>query len=200
MRLNLGSGGRTDDGWVHLDREFSPETLERAEAQLRARPSLPPRCDSAFVQHDLREPLPFKDGEVTMAAAHHVLDLLDHDALALLVGEVFRVLEPGGVLRVSSVDYRHAIGALARGDFAWFTDLGVPECETIERTFAWYLDWGGARKTIFYAPEHLAVEYLHPAGFGVDLLSFHETLAQASICDLDSREGESWFLEARKPA
>lgn len=205
MKLNLGSGGRTDVGWIHVDREFAPETVARFAANFDT--------NTACVQHDLTDlPLPFADGVASMAVAHHVLDAFAEDDLAKLLGEVYRVLEPGGVLRVSSPNYEHAVRALVRADSSWFHNLGVPmqavdgivrpgdAVRAAQHAFYWYLFWGGARKTPLLSPQHLAFDFLEPAGFSWVVVAHDETTTRnGSICELDSRADESWFVEAIRP-
>lgn len=188
-KLNLGAGGQVVEGWTNIDKG----------------------CGPGIFCADLTDPLPFPDGSARVAVAHHVLDMLDEPDLHALLGEVTRVLEPGGVLRISSPDFTHAMRALAEGDDNWFYRLGVPlrgslgiskpaaREDAVRSAFAWYLDWGGARRTILYSPEHLGVEYLEPAGLKWERVGFHETVASMpSICDLDTREGESFFVDAVK--
>lgn len=52
------------------------------------------------VAHDLREPLPFPDGAFAVVYHSHVLEHLDPEQGARLLGECGRVLEPGGLVRV----------------------------------------------------------------------------------------------------
>lgn len=197
MKLNLGAGGQIREGWVNIDRAWPGDLAVRVDGHgyVTAFDSGAP-----IETLDLAEPLPYPDSTASAAVAHHVLDLLETLDLAALCHEVARVLEPGGVWRISSVDYRNAIAALVRRDLDWFARLGVPDQADPAATFMWYLEWGGARKTVLYAPAQLGVEYLEPAGFTWELVAFHETTSRSgSICELDSREDESWFLEAVKP-
>jgi SAM-dependent methyltransferase len=182
-RLNLGSGGQIAVGWVNIDREFSSDQMGRAR--------------EAFLQHDLRDPLRFEDGTAEMAVAHHVLDLLEEHDLSALLAEIHRVLVPGGVLRISLIDLVKGLDAVRRDDFEWFASKGAPG-DDIPSAYMWWLTCGGARKTLMVSPGMLG-RFLDEAGFKRETVAFQETTAVASICDLDSREGESFFVEARKP-
>lgn len=174
MRLNLGCGGQVVDSWENLDRAGDPP----------------------IIIHDLRDPLPYPDNSVEMAVAHHVLDLLEERDLKALLVDVERVLFPGGVLRISSIDIAKARKAVQRGDLDWFTSRGIPG-NTIQEVSRWWLDCGGARKTILFSIDTLAA-FLYDAGFKWTEVDYHETATVASICDLDSRREESWFVEATK--
>lgn len=175
MRLNLGCGGQVADGWVNIDRAGDPPV----------------------VVHDLRDPLPFPDGSVAMAVAHHVLDLLEERDLRAVLAEVHRVLEPAGVLRVSTIDITKSLRAVRDDDIDWFTAKGIPG-DTVNDAAAWWLDCGGARKTILTTRGKLA-GLLADAGFACTYVGFEETTTKPRICELDSREDESFFVEATKP-
>lgn len=204
-KLNLGAGGQIVQGWTNLDRAW-PDDLVTYTDPVRNQVAFD--TDAVLVTHDLADlPLPFPDAAFRAVAAHHVLDMFPLDQLTKLCAELARVLEPGGVLRVSSPDFDHAIQALVRGDLEWFLDLGVPHpansavphAEVVQRAFMWYLDWGGARKAPLVNAAYLAVHCLEPAGFGWEMVDYHETIAaMPTITQLDSREDESWFLEAVK--
>lgn len=190
MKLNIGSGGQVAAGWTCLDRAFTPETIEQAAQLPTAR----------LMEIELTAgPLPFPDESVRVAVAHHSLCMFAPDDLRALLAELVRVMEPAGMLRVSSVDFQYATRALAKRNLEWFRSLGVPAGMSAEEMFCWYFDWGGARRTVLVSPEHLGVEYLEPAGFKWEQVAFNETTAMPSICEFDAREGESWFAEARKP-
>lgn len=185
LKLNLGCGGQLAEGWVNIDRAFPPLTEGMRENTL---------------EHDFRFPLPQGDGTVEMAVAHHVLDLLPPRELKHLLGEVARVLQEGGVLRVSSVNYRSGVVAAVARDLEWFRRHGVPAAHLEDplEAFSWWFDCGGARQSIL-ATEMIAAAWLEEAGLEVRHVGFHETCFRlASICDLDSREEESFYLEGRK--
>lgn len=175
VRLNLGCGGQVADGWVNIDRAGDPP----------------------IIVHDLRDALPFPDHSVERAVAHHVLDLLEADDLRALLVDVERVLVPAGVLRISNPSLTKGLGAIVRKDLAWFTSRGAPTTDLVE-AYMWWLTCGGARKTILATPGIMG-EYLDTAGFKWTEVAFHETTTVASICDLDSREDESFYVEATKP-
>jgi SAM-dependent methyltransferase len=84
-RLNLGCGNHILPGFVNLD--ISPG----------------PGVD---VAHDLSKfPYPFKDGEFGFILASHVLEHLD-DTIGVM-GELHRILRPGGVLVLRFPYYLH---------------------------------------------------------------------------------------------
>lgn len=74
-----------------------------------------------FVQHDLSEPLPSLgrfDAVISSFAIHH----LEHDRKRSLYGEVFDLLEPGGVF----ANFEHVASATQRLHLAFFEAIGEP--------------------------------------------------------------------------
>ena len=74
-----------------------------------------------LVQHDLAEPLPALghfDAVVSSMAIHH----LEHDRKRSLYGEVFDLLEPGGVF----ANFEHVASPTHRLHLAFFAAIGEP--------------------------------------------------------------------------
>jgi SAM-dependent methyltransferase len=74
-----------------------------------------------LVRHDLSEPLPALgrfDAVVSSFAIHH----LEHERKRTLYGEVFDILEPGGVF----ANFEHVASATARLHLAFFEAIGEP--------------------------------------------------------------------------
>lgn len=74
-----------------------------------------------LVEHDLSEPLPAIggfDAVVSSFAIHH----LEHERKRSLYGEVFDLLEPGGVF----ANFEHVASANQRLHLAFFTAIGEP--------------------------------------------------------------------------
>lgn len=81
-KLHLGCGSVLIDGWVNID-------LDSPVADLH---------------HDLTEPLPFADASISHIFAEHLIEHVDHSEAHSLVNECWRVLKPGGVLRLTTPD------------------------------------------------------------------------------------------------
>ncbi len=69
--------------------DLTPEMLERARLKLAGRPA-------HFVRHRLPQPLPFRAETFDLVVLGLVAEHLESRALALALGEVARVLKPGG--------------------------------------------------------------------------------------------------------
>lgn len=116
MNINLGCGGDTPDGWINVD--FGPGAkLSKIPVlrQLSRRFFSHDWNDSIFI-HDLRKPLPWKDNSVGYIYSAHTFEHLTKDAGERLTTETFRVLQPGGVLRVVVPDLGHTVGLYANGE------------------------------------------------------------------------------------
>lgn len=93
--LNLGCGGCFHRDWINLD--LNPQ-------------------DPAVLRHDLAEPLPFDDASCDAVYHSHVLEHIPRSDAPAFIAECFRVLRPGGLIRVVVpdlerivLDYRQAL-------------------------------------------------------------------------------------------
>jgi predicted SAM-dependent methyltransferase len=111
--VNVGCGSRLHPAWINLD-------------VYRSAPGV--------TVHDIRKGLPFADGSVDVCYHSHVLEHLTPAAGRDLIGECYRVLRPGGVLRVVVPDLeRIARSYLAALDEA---SSGSKDAET---RYDWFL-------------------------------------------------------------
>jgi predicted SAM-dependent methyltransferase len=88
--LNLGCGGRFDTNWTNID--FRP-------------------AGPGVLRHDLTEGIPFPDRTFSAVYHSHVLEHLTPEHGQRLLQECFRVLRPGGVLRIVVPDLEDAARA-----------------------------------------------------------------------------------------
>jgi SAM-dependent methyltransferase len=120
--LELGAGyGR--DTLVFAQQGLQVTALDYAEEGLeilRARAHAAHLADRVQVQrHDVREPLPFPDQRFDACYSHMLLYMaLTTDELVRLVGEVRRVLRPGGlhIYTVRTTDDPHYEKGISHGD------------------------------------------------------------------------------------
>jgi SAM-dependent methyltransferase len=61
------------------------------------------------IQHNLADPLPFADGSIAKIQAQDVLEHIAFEKAPLVLDEVYRVLKPGGIFRLSVPDYRSPV-------------------------------------------------------------------------------------------
>ncbi len=175
-RLNWGCGDDPRPGWVNSD--------------VKDHPGVDFVCD-------IREGLPLADDSIDYAVSIHALPEVPYDELVPVLLELRRVIKPGGILRLGLPNLERAFAAYQRGDRDFFL---VPDDEwrDVGSKFVVQLVWYGYSRSVFVPG--FVQELLERAGF-VDVrhLSFRETASPfAEIVDLDNREPESLFVEARK--
>jgi len=61
------------------------------------------------MRHNLTDPLPFGDASIAKVQAQDVLEHVPFDKAAFVLDEIYRVLRPGGVFRLSVPDYRSPV-------------------------------------------------------------------------------------------
>ena len=148
LRLHLGSGKFPRSGWVNVDLLGVPVNLP----------------------YDLRRRLPFRDGSVDAVFHEHLLEHLPLDAGLRLTEETWRVLKPGGVLRI-----------------------GVPDAGAYLQSYA----WGGGfittnrpdRPTQLLALQELFYEHGHETMFDLETLAL--VCRAAGFEEVERRESGS---------
>ena len=115
-KVNVGCGPNLFlDGWINLDREDMASYIAflRTAKDLSAMPAWQARLakrlqageDLAFRVHDLRNGLPFATSSVDRIYLGQIIEHLNpvYEAPQLLA-ECYRVLRPGGILRIATPD------------------------------------------------------------------------------------------------
>jgi predicted SAM-dependent methyltransferase len=107
LRLNLGCGLQTPEGWINVDgswnarlakRPFLRRLLTSMHFIAKDKSDIP--WSSKIFIHDIRKPLPFPDGSASTIYASHVLEHLYFEEAQRLIREAYRVLGSSGILRV----------------------------------------------------------------------------------------------------
>jgi SAM-dependent methyltransferase len=106
-RINFGAGPWFRPGWECAD-WYAPDVY------------IDYRIDFRTSQR-----LPLPDGCCELIFTSHTLEHVDDDVAAAMLGEAYRLLRPGGTLRVSVPDGSLALSAYRRGDDAFFDSGGV---------------------------------------------------------------------------
>ncbi len=88
IKLNLGSGvtHRLGPDWIHID-----------------------LLHGADVRRDVRKGLPYFDNSCSFIYSEHFIEHLSADATKALFKECYRVLKPGGVIRVATPDLEYIL-------------------------------------------------------------------------------------------
>ncbi len=175
-RLNWGCGEDPPAGWINSD--------------LNDRPGVDIVCD-------IRDGLPVEDDWFDYVVSMHALPMIPYPELVPVLGELRRALRPGGVLRLGLPDVERGIQAFLRGDRDYFL---VPDDEvrSLGGKFVVHMLWYGWSVTMF--TRDFIEELLVKAGFRqIAHCRYQESsFGLPGIVDLDNREAESLFVEAKK--
>jgi predicted SAM-dependent methyltransferase len=176
QRLNWGCGDHTLAGWINCDRK---------------------RVGGIDLSCDILEGLPLAAASIDYAASIHALGELSYEQVVPALSELWRVLKPGGVLRLCLPDLLKCIRAYDRGE-AGFFPVPDEDARTLGGKLVTHLVWYGHNRTLFTAD--FVEELLLRAGFQrVDHCRYRQTRSSfPDITALDNREGESLYVEATK--
>jgi predicted SAM-dependent methyltransferase len=174
LKLHLGCGSVHLAGWVNIDREVA--------ADLRL---------------DVRAGLPFADGSARLVYHEHLMEHLTVDEGVRCLRDWFRVLAPGGVLRIATPDLEYLV-ARYQGpwrDQAW---LVLPEyafiqtrAEMMNVAFRW---WG---HQYLYDGEELE-RRMRDAGFQTLRRCALRQSAVPDLAGLETRDDSRLILEGVK--
>lgn len=116
QKINLGCGLNVHENWVNLDASWNARLARHKFLRrlLKFSGLLPKNLFEAnwpqnMVFHDVKKNLPFKSGHFYAAYASHLLEHLYFKEAKKLLSECFRILKPGGVIRIVVPDIRGII-------------------------------------------------------------------------------------------
>jgi predicted SAM-dependent methyltransferase len=183
LKLSLGSGGVRLPGWTHVDYD--------------------PGC-RPDIRADLSKPLPFADACADFLQSEDFIGQLTFVQARQFLGDCFRVLKPGGVLRLLTPDLdqlvRMYLGRDPRLKALWEQGVGIPlQTGTLGELVHKALTF--ADQQSFYDEETLRA-LLEPAGFEVERVAYNDSRFPA-LRGLDLRSPEtaiSLYLDCVRPA
>jgi SAM-dependent methyltransferase len=117
MKLHLGCGAQTPEGWVNVDYFIGARLARIPVVRWIVRRSHAFQLDwppDVFL-HDLRRPFPWRDASAGAIYASHLLEHLGREDGARFLRECHRVLAPGGILRVVVPDLRAIVDGYREG-------------------------------------------------------------------------------------
>jgi len=117
LKLNLGCGQQVLEGWINVDYALGARVAATPVlgATVRALGLFKMRWDPRIQIHNLTKPLPWADGTIDVCYTSHTVEHMSRDEGRHLVSEAYRVLRPGGVLRVVVPDLHDVVDRYAGG-------------------------------------------------------------------------------------
>lgn len=213
MRINVGCGLTPTPGWKNFDNSLSIRISGYpliADMLLRLPILAVPQKDfirfaktHAIEYGDIVHGLHVQDGCAEVLYASHVFEHLDREDAGRFLEEAWRILSPGGILRLAIPDIRKQVERyLASGDADQFvsnTHMCVPRPKTVMHRLR-YLLTGPRHHQWMYDGRSLA-SFVARYGFvRIEVLGPGETrIADSAPLDVCEREDESVYLEAEKP-
>ena len=201
VKVNLGCGLAVATGWVNIDGSLNalvstlPHFLHRLAYRLTGANRYYGEVeycrllrDHFFIHHDLAYGIPLADGVADFVYSSHFLEhLFRRDGEKLLI-ECFRVLKPGGTVRVVVPDLAYAISLYDAGD----KEKMLSDNFFVEDDDSYY-----ARHKYMYDFQMLS-DSLTRAGFHDVRRCCFRTGNTPDLDRLDNRPDESLFVEATR--
>ena len=198
MKISLGCGFWTEPGWTGLDND--PAAVKHALA-----------AGHQVVRGDVRLLLPWADGSAEYVHHEHLIEHLSRNEAVRLMAECFRVLRPGGVLRVATPSLEEHCRLYLAGQWQldgidrYNADLADPQpddgppgtfkitggCEVLNSLFYW---WG---HRWIYDAQYLSRRF-RQAGFESILQCARGAARHLALCGMERRPG-SVIVEGTKP-
>jgi hypothetical protein len=175
-RLNWGCGGHPVPGWINSDKADYP---------------------GVDIVADVRDGLPLENDSIDYAVSVHALPEIPYPDLVPTLEELRRVLKKGAFLRLVLPDLDRAIQAYRDGNAAYFL-IPDEDARTLAGKLITQMLWYGWSRSMFTFQS--TEELLLRAGYSrVVQCSYRETSSPfPPIVNLDSREQESFYVEAVK--
>ncbi|MBC8551752.1 MAG: methyltransferase domain-containing protein [Candidatus Brocadiales bacterium] len=203
VKVNLGCGLAIAPDWINIDGSLNSliAAWPRWVHQMFYRMSGANRyyscgeyCsllrDHQFIHHDLARGIPLTDQSVDFIYSSHFLEHLHLENAENLLRESFRVLKPGGIIRICVPDLAHAISLYGNG---------MADKKQMLSNYFFVED----KASYFAAHKYmydfeLLEEALMRAGFeDVRQCDFQKGVTP-DLTKLDNREDDSLFVEALK--
>lgn len=188
LRVNVGAGSQGRDGWENVD--------------------LYPGKGVTCV-FDCRASLPFADNSVQLIFTEHFFEHIDYiDDAPSFLSECYRVLMPGGVIRIIVPDGEGFLRAYCADGWAAFNEKRKMTSDHIDVGFGWryntkmelinFVFRQGIQHRFTY--DYPTLEYvLKRAGFAtVKQQKFGVSMMQDLAIDMPERASESVYAEAAK--
>ncbi len=173
-KLHIGCGRNIQEGWVNLD-----------------------LTGPADIRADVRNGIPLPDSTVKFIYSEHFLEHLTVQECLRCLRDFYRLLQPGGVIRIATPDLDYVIDKYLGNwrDQDW---LKWPEYRHIatkaEMLNISFYSWG---HRFLYNEEELA-RRLRNVGFDASRRCSHRVSRYPELCNLETRADSILIMEAIK--
>jgi SAM-dependent methyltransferase len=201
--VNLGCGSSTAPGWINLDN--SPGARLAKHPRLRwalwkfrilsdAHYAVP--WPSDLIIHDLTKPLPFSNNEIDFVYSSHALEHLYPADGARLIADAFRVLKPGGMIRIVVPDLYYGVSR-----YIAMRDAASEDATAAAILLNWLqLSKPGHRDPHLWMYDAASLtDLLRSSGFVEVTVCNHKCGRMPDVNILDNRPDDSLHVEAVKP-
>jgi predicted SAM-dependent methyltransferase len=195
LKVNIGCGTSGIEGWVNIDN--SPSIL-LSRLPLGRRIFRTPDWPRDVRRADVRKRLPFPDSSVSCIYSSHTFEHFTYEESLAVARECFRVLRPGGILRIVVPD----LGIMVRD---YLADTADPMAS--HRFVSRLLLTASVRDIVHAGAHHKQMfdarslaHMLLVAGFAAPELSAFGSsrIAEIAKIELESRSSESLYVEATR--
>ena len=118
LKLNLGCGAQVIEGWTNVDYALGAR-LARTPligSLVKKTKAFGVNWDPSIYVHNLTTKFPWADGTVDVAYTSHTLEHMSLEQGKAFLKECYRVLRPGGILRVIVPDLRPIVDRYLSGE------------------------------------------------------------------------------------
>jgi len=213
LRINIGCGQTPTHGWRNFDNSLSlrlskipllPDLLQKLGLiEDSQRQFIRFASENDIEYGDATDGLPIKDESVDVLYTSHMLEHLDKNEAKRFLREAFRILRPGGIIRIAVPDIKIQIARYNEcGDadaFIEATHLCVPHPRSLSQRLRILLV--GTRHHQWMYDGNSLSELLQKHGFiKADVMPVGQTMIHDyEPLDLQERASESVYVEAEKP-
>lgn len=203
-RLNLGCGAVAPEGWVNVDGALGARLaripgLRAANRWLRL---FELDWDSSIYIANLSRRLPWADQSVDVVYSSHTLEHLTREAGVRLLQECFRILRPGGIIRVIVPDLANTVeeynsGYLQANEFIEALGVLVAHSENwLKDRFGRFVSY--PHKCMYDQPT--LVRVLEKTGYRVrPMRPFESEIHDIRSVELAARTDKAVIVEGIKP-
>lgn len=213
IRINVGCGCSPTSGWRNFDNSISlrlskikllPSVLHKLRLVDGSQYKFIEFARNNDIEYgDATKGLPIPDGSCDVIYTSHMMEHLDRSEVKSFLNESYRILRPGGIMRIAIPDLLKQVSKYTRDSDADAFLEGMSLCAPRPRSFAHKLRIilvGTRHHQWMYDGESL-VRILQKHGFtGAEIMPSGKTkIHNHESLDLKEREDESVYVEAFKP-